>query len=350
MSNISLLLFFFFFRPLIPAERGDIAPMAGHPHHMQQPGAYDIYRGNSYGAAMRLSRLTEMQQRLNRRFPGQEQQHQPPQGQYQRSGSLPMGGNGVGDGGSNSTMGIRFPDPLFGQRQGNQHMPGGTMSSGSNAYGVAPNKGIMMERSNEYATRQAYSMPPSPTPDPDELLAQIEEIDIQDLARPSPRDLAYEQATQQEALHHSMPNIHISSGYDPYDLSVERSMHHSAPDVMYSEESGGLIDESIHSDIDPIPLDEITPRPAAKKSVPGDEVKKVISMTLSPTSPSAEVVSRDLLACLEKLNGSTIKDDNPFEPIPLNEEAATGADSEGEEEPLDAYRARREQLAASPFE
>lgn len=129
----------------------------------------------------------------------------------------------------------------------------------------------------------------------------------------------------EEILHRSMPNI--SSSWDAsFDFQlasndVDSNLHHSTPNIHFSEADMREGDEdSFNGDLlEPIPLDEITPRPAAKKSV-SEAFKRTLPMTLSPTSPSVEVVSKDLIACLEKLTGSSIKDNNPFEPLPLRPE------------------------------
>lgn len=221
-------------------------------------------RGQSIDAAARLSRLAEMRSRLSRRFGVRP----PPTAR------------------PNSAMSARYPDPLLGPMSSTRNaFPSHVASYGADNYG---------------------------------------EMDLYDLARRE--ESAEDEYSEQEAMHHSMPNIHMSSTWNPYDVDVEPSLHHSAPDLMCTESfhhstpnlklgEGG--DESLSSDMDPIPLDQYTPKPFPKKKLGGEEFKKAISMTLSPTSPSAEAVSRDLIACLEKLTGSSIKDENPFEPLPL---------------------------------
>lgn len=122
-----------------------------------------------------------------------------------------------------------------------------------------------------------------------------------------------------EILHHSMPDL-SNSDWDPFSFRRER--HNSAPDLNYTgeEEEDDDDDDSLGDvELDPIPMDEFTPRPSAKKKVGMEHFKRPISMTLSPTSPSVPV-SADLLASLEKLNGSAITDSNPFEPLPLTSE------------------------------
>jgi hypothetical protein len=202
------------------------------------------------------------------------------------------------------------------------------------------------------------------------------EMDLHDLAlaRRLEED-EYSEQTEASLMHHSMPNIHMGSGggrdvWNPYNVDVEPSLHHSAPDLLCSESfhrsapslryggQGEEGDESMSTDMDPIPLDQYTPKPFPKKRLGGgDEFKKAISMTLSPTSPSTEAVSRDLLACLEKLTGSTIKDENPFEPLPLDVGTSTSSLSSSmmnrqqqqqQHEPMDAQRVTRDKKP-SPF-
>ena len=126
-----------------------------------------------------------------------------------------------------------------------------------------------------------------------------------------------------EQLHHSMPDL-TRSNWEPVQQVVggQRVRHNSAPDLNYYGED----DDSFGDvELDPIPLEEFTPRPSSKKTVDVDQFKKPISMTLSPNSPSV-AVSADLLACLEKLNGSAITDNNPFEPLPIASNQARGGD------------------------
>jgi hypothetical protein len=142
----------------------------------------------------------------------------------------------------------------------------------------------------------------------------------------------------EEILHHSMPDL--SSNWNPFQVhsssALGAALHRSAPDLHYNDDDDDD-DESL-DDMDllePIPLDEmIVPRPPSpRKKGAGMQFNRAISMTLSPTSPSVEVLSKDLLAHLEKLNGSSIRDNNPFEPLPLQIDED---DDACEPEPLDA--------------
>jgi hypothetical protein len=282
-------------------------------------------------AAARLSRLAEMRQRLNRRFgPGSSRPssalgHLPPHLQHQH----------------------QYPDPLLGPATA------GPMSSSAAAAAGGRMNSFPSHVASAYDNPDAYGG----------------EMDLHDLAlaRRLEED-EYSEQTEASLMHHSMPNIHMGSGggrdvWNPYNVDVEPSLHHSAPDLLCSEsfhrsapslryggEEGG--DESMSTDMDPIPLDQYTPKPFPKKRLGGgDEFKKAISMTLSPTSPSTEAVSRDLLACLEKLTGSTIKDENPFEPLPLDVGTSTSSLMAGaarQHEPMDAQRVTRDKKP-SPF-
>jgi hypothetical protein len=121
-----------------------------------------------------------------------------------------------------------------------------------------------------------------------------------------------------EQLHRSMPDL-CKSQWDPFQFRRDNNEHNSAPHLQYTgEEEGEDDDDSLEDfEMDPIQEDSFTPRPASpRKKVGVDNFRRPLSMTLSPTSPSI-AVSADLLACLEKLNGSAITDNNPFEPIPL---------------------------------
>lgn len=287
-------------------------------------------------AAARLSRLAEMRQRLNRRFgpgsrPSSALGHLPPHLQQQHA---------------------HYPDPLLGPASA-----GASSSSASSLSGGRMNS-FPSHVSSAYDNLDAYGG----------------EMDLHDLAlaRRLEED-EYSEQTEASLMHHSMPNIHMGGGggrdvWNPYNVDVEPSLHHSAPDLLCSEsfhrsapnfkyagggEEGG--DESMSTDMDPIPLDQYTPKPFPKKRLGAgnDEFKKAISMTLSPTSPSTEAVSRDLLACLEKLTGSTIKDENPFEPLPLDAGTSTSLSSsrrqQQQHEPMDAQRVTRDNKKPSPF-
>lgn len=139
------------------------------------------------------------------------------------------------------------------------------------------------------------------------------DLEMFDMISPPSRTANFVPRGLTEQLHHSMPDL-TRSDWDPMDAQSEKTMHNSAPDLNYYNED----DDSLGDvELDPIPLEELTPRPASpKKTINGEQLKKPISMTLSPTSPSV-AVSADLLACLEKLNGSAITDNNPFEPLPI---------------------------------
>ena len=139
------------------------------------------------------------------------------------------------------------------------------------------------------------------------------DMEMFDMISPPNRGTQFVPRSLGEQLHHSMPDL-TRSGWDPMGQApVERTRHNSAPDLNYYGED----DDSLGDvELDPIPLEEFTPRPTSKKTVDVDQFKKPISMTLSPNSPSV-AVSADLLACLEKFNGSAITDINPFEPMPI---------------------------------
>lgn len=261
-------------------------------------------------AAARLSSLAQMRQRLNRRF-GEQQQQQCRSQPSSRPGSA---------------MDNRYADPLFGNGGGHGTdsripFPEGTASSYRN---------------------QVRSVPTSPMANPYDMSSSTEDIDPMSFQRPS---LQY-QYSQEEAMHHSMPDLGSATAaeWEGNYAAARRfnpaAMHHSAPDLMFTD---GLTDDSM-SDLEPIPLTEITPRPASKKSISGADFKKAISMTLSPNSPSAEALSKDLLASLEKLTGQNIKEHNPFDPLPL----ANAGDSHDEKNNHQDLNNSQESLGDEP--
>lgn len=198
-----------------------------------------------------------------------------------------------------SAMTMRYPDPLFNEPE-------------NNAFPTQLPYG-----------RHSLSVPSSPRHEPEYASSAFGPSDVPFDLSPARQfrrsDLASETESHassyesEAALHHSMPNIHVNSSWNPLDLDVQRQMHSSAPNLSCED----FAPNDSFSDLEPIPIGEITPRPGPKKSIGSEDFKKPISMTLSPTSPSAAAISRDLIGLLEKLNGSTIKDDNPFDPLPL---------------------------------
>jgi hypothetical protein len=301
-------------------------------------------------AAARLSRLADMRQRLNSR--------------YGASGNVGSTASSSRPSSAMSQLIHRYPDPLLG--------PTSSTSVGLGAPGSASLNAFPARVSSSFDNADAYGG----------------EIDLNDLMaarRLEETDDEYSVRTEVSMMHHSMPNIHMgvagsgsTSGggrdtWNPYNVEVEPSLHYSAPDLMCSEafhrsapnlkygggtEEGDEGEESMSNDMDPIPLDQYTPKPFPKRRLGADDFKKPISMALSPTSPSTEAVSRDLLACLEKLTGSSIKDENPFEPLPLDPgtssaRAASAPSSSSaaqvRHEPMDAQRVTRDKKP-SPFE
>jgi len=256
-----------------------------------------------------------MRQRLNRRFGARDQQRHPAAMRRPES-----------------AMDNRYPDPLIGDPNQNSDkitFPEATISSFAGG-------GLGVNRMNSFNNRHSsLSVPSSPRHEPATFafppstgaaVAGLAEVELDPLALGPPSVCRSYNSDPTEMLHHSMPNISTTGDwFTSARHSVAEQGHYSAPDLMFTEGFGG--DDSM-SELEPIPLTEITPRPASKKSISSDDFKKALSMTLSPTSPSAEAVSRDLIASLEKLTGSTIKDHNPFEPLPLGEE-------DEEDEPLD---------------
>lgn len=283
------------------SSRLDWLGLSNEARSGSHPTTYEFMHEGNLEAARRLQRLPDMRRPLHRRF-------------SPRVPPVPR---------PNSALSMRYPDPLFGSVAG---------AGSVNAFPVGEGSfgGSTMR------DRFARSMPASPARfqvNDDLQPTYEEEIDPFDLVRVERSD-----DREEQDMHHSMPNIHMGEDWNPFDLNPEKSLHHSAPDLAYDHDSGD--EESVGPDLDPIPLDEITPRPGAKKSITADDFKRAISMTLSPTSPSVETVSRDLIACLEKLTGSSIRDDNPFEPLPLSEDTI---------EPLDADRVSRNRKP-SPFD
>jgi len=273
----------------------------------QDPRSIGVYRGNSMGAggggggSSRGASLADMRRRLHSRFgPQQEQLRQ------QRPGSA---------------MDIRFPaDPLFGE------------SNNDSNHIAFPDVQAFSRNMRE---RHSLSVPNSPRQEWNDFSFDAGgggSVELDPLLLPGPS--RYNQygggEGEEEALHHSMPNISTSNDWGDMFAATKSNDHwghNSAPDMMLSD---GFGDDSM-SDLEPIPLTEITPRPASKKSISGKDFKKPISVTLSPTSPAVGAVSDDLMARLEQLTGSSIRESNPFDPLPLGEE--------GEEEPLECDRA-----------
>jgi hypothetical protein len=212
--------------------------------------SFDIFRGTNFDAISRLNRMS-----------GAEMPPRSPRRNTVGAGSWGASRSSVdAQARPNSALSMNMPDPLFGRPVGNAF--------------PSPSKSF---DSRMAAMRHRHSLTAPSSPRPDSHHSLDDSIDAIDL---SPLRFSRNEKPE-DPLHHSMPNLYISD-WDPLELKKEENLHNSAPTINYDMNDDG--DESLGSDVlEPIPLDEITPRPGAKKGISGEGFKQKLSMTLSPT-------------------------------------------------------------------
>ncbi|GKY91530.1 hypothetical protein MPSEU_000126400 [Mayamaea pseudoterrestris] len=269
----------------------------------------DMYQTANMEALARLNRMNDLSLSANRL--------DRPQAPMRAHSSLGFSSSFYSETiGSNS-------DPLIGDfAQNNSYLPSMAFSSGSLTQSHASSSSVPpspMMYGSMPSSRNVGSQEPL---DAYQTSTAQNDLEMFDIISPPSRATQFVGRSFSDQSHHSMPDLTRSSDWGPTEPRPgNRKRHNSAPDLNYTGDDDDSIDDV---ELDPIPYEEFTPRPPSpRKTIGMEQFKKPISMTLSPTSPSV-AVSADLLACLEKLNGSAITDNNPFEPMPMRNDRSTG--------------------------